>query len=60
MLFFLSRRNKKPAERFRISGPELLKSAGYIKSAVSGGHRRRRAIRGMVMAMMDMKQHTAT
>jgi hypothetical protein len=56
----LSRRNKKPAERFRVSGPELLKSACYFKSATSGVHRRRRAMRGMVMAMMQMRQHSAT
>jgi hypothetical protein len=54
------RRNKKPAERFRVSGPKLLKSAGYVKSAISGVHRRRRAMRGMVMAMMDMRQHPET
>jgi hypothetical protein len=31
-------KNKKPAERYRVSGPELLKSA-VIKSAISGVHR---------------------
>jgi len=49
--------NEKPAERFRVSGPKLLKSA-VIKSAISGAHRRRHATRMMVMAMMEMRQHT--
>jgi hypothetical protein len=49
--------NKKPAERFRVSGPKLPKIASYIMSAISGTHRRRHAMRVVVMTMMYMKQH---
>jgi len=51
-LYFLSQRNKKPAERDRVSGPELLRVL-----AISGMHPRRRAMRVMVMAVMEMRQH---
>jgi hypothetical protein len=51
--------NKKPAEFYRLSGPNL-KSA-LIKFAISGKHLRRRALRVMmVMAVMEMRLHSFT
>jgi hypothetical protein len=51
------RKTKSPLNAFRVSGPELLNIAGYINSAISGAHRRPRALRVMVMAMMETRQH---
>jgi hypothetical protein len=48
--------NKKPAERCRVSGPELLKIAVYL-SLQSQVHPRRRAVRVMMMAVVEMRQH---
>jgi hypothetical protein len=49
---------KSPLNVFRVSGPKLLKSAGYFTSAISGAHRRHRAMRVMVMmAVMEVRRH---
>jgi len=52
-----SGKNKKPAELLGFSGLELLKSAFSISYAFSGVHPRRRAVRVMMMAVMDVKLH---
>jgi hypothetical protein len=48
---YLSCKNKKPAERYRVSGLNLRKCL-----AISGAHPRQRAVRVM-MAMVEMRRH---
>jgi hypothetical protein len=50
-----STKNKKPAELYASAGQNL-KIAVY-EFAISGEHLRRRAVRVMMMAVMDVRQH---
>jgi len=50
-------KTKSPLSVDRVSGPELLKTACLELSLQSQVHRRRHAMRMMVVAMMEMRLH---